>query len=318
MKVEVADTFPPELDAVADGSPRATFYHTNTWLVSLADAYPRLLRRCLIAHDGPSPIAFLPYFVTRRGPFASLWSLPFGTYGGPVGEGAASAELLRAFHRESERRLVVEAGIVDFHNALELSGSIAQTAVTHVVDISGGYDRVWRDRFDKARRRRARRAQDAGVVVRRAAGDEDVRRFFAVYRARLAGWDARSGHPDALFRALVARGGDRVRLYVAEHAGDVVGGHVNFYYRDAVIAWYGMASRHGDELQAGTLLYAEAMREACGEGFRTYNLGASLGKDSLIDYKRSLGGEERAYRLVCQRNAVGRVLASWRLRRSRS
>ena len=32
MRVEVVDTFPPELDAVADASPRATFYHTNAWL----------------------------------------------------------------------------------------------------------------------------------------------------------------------------------------------------------------------------------------------------------------------------------------------
>ena len=318
MKVEVADTFPPELDAIADGSARATFYHTTAWLESLSGAYPHLQRRCAIASEGAQPRAFLPYFVARRGPFASLWSLPFGTYGGPVGDEVGSAELVRAFLREIERRLVVEAGVVDFHHALAWSGAAVETATTHVVDISRGYDDVWRNRFDKSRRRRARRAQEAGVTVRRAVGDDDVRRFLAVYRARLAGWETKSGHPDTLFHGLVARGGARVRLYVAEHGGDVVGGHVNFYYKDAVIAWYGMASRHGDELQAGTLLYAEAMREACADGFRSYNLGASLGKESLIDYKQSLGGEARDYRIVCRRNAVGRALATWRRRRSRS
>ncbi|HEU4928977.1 MAG TPA: GNAT family N-acetyltransferase [Candidatus Krumholzibacteria bacterium] len=315
MKIEVADTFPPELDAVADGAPRATFYHTRAWLESLADAYPRLASRCLIAHDGAAPVAFLPYFVTRRGPFVSLWSLPFGTYGGPVGQIAAAGDLLRVFRSQSERRLVVEAGLVDFHNDIDPTGASVEHASTHVVDLSGGYDTVWRDRFDKSRRRRARRAQEAGVVVRRAAGDEDVRRFVEVYRTRLAGWDARSGHPDALFRALVARGGNRVRLSVAEHTGEVVGGHVNFYYKDAVIAWYGMASRRGDELQAGTLLYAEAMREACEEGFRTYNLGASLGKASLVEYKQSLGGVAHQYRIVRRRSFVGRALGLLRLRR---
>ena len=315
MKVEVADTFPPELDAVADASPRATFYHTHVWLTSLAEAYPRLLRRCLIAREGAKPVAYLPYFVARRGPFASLWSLPFGTYGGPVGNVAAAGDLLRAFRAQSERRLVVDAGLVDFHNDFDPIGSAVERATTHVVDIARGYESVWRDRFDKSRRRRARRAQEAGVTVRRASGDDDVRRFFDVYRTRLAGWDARSGHPDALFHALVARGGERVRLYVAEHAGEVVGGHVNFYYKDAVIAWYGMASRHGDDLQAGTLLYAEAMREACAEGFRTYNLGASLGKASLIEYKQSLGGEAREYRIVRRRSWVGRALALLRARR---
>ena len=318
MKVEVADTFPAELDAVALGSPRATFYHTHAWLASLGEAYPRLASRCLIAHDGSSPVAFLPYVVSRRGPFVSLWSLPFGTYGGPVGDEAASAELLRAFFRANEGRLVAEAGVVDFFNEIEVAGAVAEPAVTHVVDISGGFDTVWRDRFDKARRRRVRRAQEAGVAVRRAVGDEDVGRFMQVYRARLAGWEARSGHPDTLFRGLVARGGNRVRLYVAEHGGDVVGGHVNFYYKDAVIAWYGMASRQGDELQAGTLLYAEAMREACDEGFRSYNLGASLGKASLVEYKQSLGGQAHAYRIMRRRSLAGRALALVRERRSSS
>jgi CelD/BcsL family acetyltransferase involved in cellulose biosynthesis len=144
---------------------------------------------------------------------------------------------------------------------------------------------------------------------------DDVARFYAVYRSRLAAWEERAGHPEALFRGLVARGGNRVRLYLAEHQGDVVGGHFNFYYKDDVTAWYGMASRHGDELHAGTLLYATAMREACADNFATYNLGASLGKSSLEEYKRSLGGEPHTYSVVCTRRLVGRIAARLRGRR---
>ena len=158
----------------------------------------------------------------------------------------------------------------------------------------------------------ARRAEEAGVVVRRVAGDDDVRAFFDVYRSRLAGWESRGGHPEALFRSLWVRGGERVRMYVAVHQGNVVGGHVNFYYKEDVTAWYGMASQRGDELNAGTLLYATAMREACEAGFRSYNLGASLGKSSLVEYKRSLGGEPREYRIVRYRRLLGRAAAALR------
>jgi CelD/BcsL family acetyltransferase involved in cellulose biosynthesis len=314
MRVAVVDTFPPELDAIADASPRATFYHTNAWLSSLAHAYPRLRPRCLVAEGDAR--AFLPYFVARRGPFEALWSLPFGTYGGPVGDEAASRALIEAFRREGERRRVLEVGWVDFRNAFDPGGEV-EMGRTHVVDIAAGFDAVWRDRFDKPRRRRVRRAEEMGVVVRRAASEDDVTRFFDVYRARLAGWDERGGHPEALFRELVARGGERVRLYVAEHEGNVVGGHVNFYYKDDVTAWYGMASRAGDDLHAGTLLYATAMREACEAGFRSYNLGASLGKASLEEYKRSLGGEPYEYRIVRRRRFAGRLVAAWRGRRVR-
>ncbi len=315
MKVVLVDTFPPELDAVAESSPRATFYHTHAWLSSLADAYPRLTPRCLVTEGDAR--AFLPYFVAKRGPFEILWSLPFGTYGGPVGDDAASRALITEFRRQGARRGVLETGWVDFRNAFDADGEV-EDAFTHVVDIAGGFDAVWRERFDKPRRRRVRRAEEMGVVVRRAASDDDVTRFFDVYRARLAGWDERGGHPESLFRGLVARGGERVRMYVAEHEGRVVGGHVNFYYKEDVTAWYGMASREGDDLHAGTLLYATAMREACEAGFRSYNLGASLGKASLEEYKRSLGGEPYRYRIVRYRRLAGRAVAALRgWRRSR-
>lgn len=315
MRIAAVDTLPPELDAVADASPRATFYHTRAWLSSLSDAYPKLQVRCLVAEEGSRPVAYLPYVAVRRGPFESLWSLPFGTYGGPVGDDALLDELFAAYRRLALGRRVIELGLVDYHNLFQTDGGDVEAGLCHVVDLSAGFDAVWREKFDKPRRRRARRAEEAGVVVRRATDDEDVRRFLEVYRSRLAGWEARAGHPDALFRNLLARGGDRVRMYVAVHEGGIVGGHVNFYYKENVTAWYGMASKRGDELNAGTLLYATAMREACETGYRSYNLGASLGKPSLVEYKRSLGGTPYAYRIVRHRRWAGRVVAGLRNRR---
>jgi CelD/BcsL family acetyltransferase involved in cellulose biosynthesis len=132
--------------------------------------------------------------------------------------------------------------------------------------------------------------------------------FMQVYRERLQGWKSNGGHPETLFFALIEHGGDSVRLYVAEHEGVIVGGHLNFYYKDAVIAWYGMTSARAGDTQAGTLLYSVCMREACEAGFRTYNLGASLGKRSLIEYKESLGGAPHSYRML-RRRRLGRVAA---------
>lgn len=314
MRIVAVDTFPSELDAVADASPRSTFYHTSAWLLSLVDAYPKLCVHCLVAEDGSRPVAFLPYVVARRGPLQALWSLPFGTYGGPVGEEAVLGLLLAEFRRQGRARRVVELGWVDYHNRFDADGGAVETDTCHVVDLTGGFDAVWRERFDKPRRRRARRAEEAGVVVRRAAGDDDVRGFFDVYRSRLAGWESRGGHPEALFRSLLGRGGERVRMYVAVHQGNVVGGHVNFYYKEDVTAWYGMASERGDEFNAGTVLYATAMREACEAGYRSYNLGASLGKASLVEFKRSLGGVPHEYRTVRHHRFAGRVVLALRRR----
>jgi len=312
MRVEHLDGWSDDLDALAARAPRATFYHTGAWLCSFADAYPRTSLRVLAAYDGESPAAFLPFFESRRGPLRTLWSLPFGTYGGPVGDGRACAELWREYAALFSSPSVIDLGCIDLDATLPAGGWEAKELSTHVVDISRGFDHLWHKQFDKPRRRRVRRAEEAGVTVRRAGGDADMASFMAVYRGRLRDWKSSGGHPETLFHALARRGGSGVRLYVAEHEGDVVGGHLNFYYKDAVIAWYGMTSTAAGDTHAGTLLYSVCMREACDEGYRTYNLGASLGKRSLIEYKESLGGTPHRYAMLRRRRLGGRVAALMR------
>jgi CelD/BcsL family acetyltransferase involved in cellulose biosynthesis len=316
MHIERLDAWSGELDELAARASGATFYHTGAWLRALADAYPRMALRVLLAGQDGTHTAFLPYFETRRGPLRTLWSLPFGTYGGPVGDAGACAELWREFRSLYSAPGVIDVGCIDRDSLLEPGGWEATELSTHVVDISRGFDHLWHEQFDKPRRRRVRRAVEAGVTVRRGNGMDDMAAFMHVYRERLKNWESDGGHPEALFFALVERGGPQVRLYVAEHGGAIVGGHLNFYYRDAAIAWYGMTSAEASETQAGTLLYSVCMREACEEGFRTYNLGASLGKQSLIEYKESLGGTPHRYRMLRRRRLGG--VASLLRRASRS
>jgi CelD/BcsL family acetyltransferase involved in cellulose biosynthesis len=317
MHIERLHAWSGELDQLASGAPGSTFYHTGAWLRSLGEAYPRMALRVLVARQNGVHTGFLPYFESRRGPLRALWSLPFGTYGGPVGETQACAELWREYRSLFSSPGVIDVGCIDRDSALVADGWEATEHSTHVVDISRGFDHLWREQFDKPRRRRVRRAEEAGVTVRRGNGAGDMAAFMEVYRERLRDWKSGSGHPEALFFALMEHGGEQVRLYVAEHEGAVVGGHLNFYYKDAVIAWYGMTSTRAGDTQAGTLLYSVCMREACEAGFRTYNLGASLGKRSLIEYKESLGGTPHSYRMLRRRRLGGRVAALLR-RASRS
>jgi CelD/BcsL family acetyltransferase involved in cellulose biosynthesis len=246
-----------------------------------------------------------------------VWSLPFGTYGGPVGGDDARDLLLSEFGRRLREPGVIEVGWVDLYGEGSAAGWEAIECSTHVVDLSGGFEAVWRDRFDKSRRRRVRRAEEQGVTVRRAGGRDDVASFVTVYRSRLREWDAGAGHPDRLFQSLLERGGERVRLYLAIYRGAVVGGHLNFYYKGEVIAWYGMTAANALGTQAGTLLYATCMREACRDGFTTYNLGSSPLRRSLVEYKESLGGTVHRYRMLRRRRLLGRVVSLLR-GRSRS
>jgi CelD/BcsL family acetyltransferase involved in cellulose biosynthesis len=307
MTITTVDTFPSELDDLALASPQATFYHTGVWLESVAAAYPRLSLRCIVAREGAETLGYLPYFVSTRGPLRRIWSLPFGTYGGPVAREEAVARALLQHYERLRSAAVVEVGWVDFQNIVGARED-DRWYETHLVDLSAGFDDLWSTKFDKQRRKRARRAERLGVTVRRCDDVDGRRAYFNIFRARIEAFGRRNLYPESLHDELFARGGDAVRLYLARHEDTVVGGHLNFYHKDTVIAWNGIVAEEHEHLQAGTLLYAECMRDACREGLRTYNLGASLGKTSLIYFKESLGGVAHGYAVHASRSLLGRIV----------
>ncbi len=331
MRVEWVEGFCAEAFALAARAPEATFYHTHAWSAALVRAFARMRAGALLVRDGGDVVGAMPFVDVHVGPAVRRWSMPLGTYGGPLTEPGLDASareavrraLLDAFFR-SRRGRVIDVGFVDFPGIGDVPGTRAVTSTTHMVALDADFDVVVRERFASDRRKRMRNARRLGVTVRRARSAADVDAFYRVYLGRVRELGGTPPHPRVLFDALLELGADgAVRLHVAEHEGRIVGGHCNFHFADTVIAWYGMVDAVGRRVQAGTLLYAECLREACEEGYRWYNLGSSAGRESLERYKESLGGVRREYvaRLRRARWLVGArtlVHASrrWRGRRS--
>ena len=84
MRIETVTTYTHDMEQLAATCANATFYHSRAWVESLAETYPGMMFKCLMAREAGSPTGFLPYFVLRRGPLMTAWSMPFGAYGGPV------------------------------------------------------------------------------------------------------------------------------------------------------------------------------------------------------------------------------------------
>jgi CelD/BcsL family acetyltransferase involved in cellulose biosynthesis len=314
MKVTLHDHVPAECDPVSAADAETTFYHTRPWLESVDAIYDTMNLACLVAEDGGGVVGYLPFFFVHTGPFLRAWTLPFGTYGGPLSAGDAPARsaLLSRYAGLLSRPRVVEVGWIDYTDSAGRDGWTTRRSETHIVDLAGGFADVWENRLGRDRRKRARRAGRLGVVVERSSRIADLRAHYDVYVERMRGFGTSAVQPWELFERLFTSAGERVRLYVARHEGDVVGAHFNFCHRDTVIAWYGMATERGDELQAGTLLYVECMRDSCEDGFARYNLGGSLGKSSLAAFKESLGGQPHAYATRLRRSLLGRAGAAVR------
>jgi hypothetical protein len=309
MEIETVDRFSPELDEIALASPEATFYHGGLWIECLSRVFPSLRFRCIIAAEGGTILGYLPYFESRKGPLTALWSLPFGTYGGPVARGDSRTReaLAQAYARLRGEKGVHEIGLVDYSNGVSAAGFRLEEGSTHVIDLSPGFERLWEDVFEKSKRRQTRKAMKEGLAVSETRSERDVAAYYAIYEARVEEWGERFRYPRLLFGELVGRGGAKAKLFVARRGEDLLGGHLNFYFKNTVIAWNGVVRGTADGTQASTLLYAECIRDACEKGCREYNLGSSLGKRSLIDYKESLGGRARSYRTLRWRSPAGKL-----------
>lgn len=314
MKIETVEQFSPDLDEIAHGSPEATFYHTGAWLQSVARAFPALSFRCLLAVDNGRVAGYLPFFLAKKGPLTTAWSLPFGTYGGPVcrDEDEVRRALAAAYGALRARRGVHEVGLVDFSGRVSLDGFRAAEDTTHVMALSASFEEIWERQFEKSKRRQTRKAVKEGLSVAEGS-PSDVAAYYSIYRKRMDAWGERFRHPERLFAALLAEGGGKARLFIARRGDEVLGGHLNLYFKDTVIAWNGVVRDTADGTQASTLLYAECIKHACENGYRWYNLGGSLGKQSLIDYKQSIGGVPRHYRTIRWRSPVGD--AAFRIRK---
>lgn len=310
MKIATIDRFTPALDEIAGHSPNATFYHTRTWLQGLDAAFPGLEFRCLVAGGG-DPAGILPFFIGESTVGRTMWSLPFGTYGGAIagGDVAVADALVGAFAAAGDEAGVLETGIVDFDNRIESAAFRIEAAHTHILDLSPGFEAVW-ERFDRSKRRQNRKAKREGIVVAEAAGTADVSRYYRIYADRSDEWQQRIRYPESLFQYLLEGEGGHVKLFLATQDGNLLGGHLNFYFGDSVIAWNGVTLPGNSGHQASTALYTACIRHACEHGYTRYNLGASLGKSSLEAYKEAIGGVRYTYRVLRRRSLKGKVVAA--------
>ncbi|WP_347353206.1 peptidoglycan bridge formation glycyltransferase FemA/FemB family protein [Intrasporangium sp.] len=164
-------------------------------------------------------------------------------------------------------------------------------------DLLAGMNQLWR--------RNIKKTVKNGVTVR--VGDaSDVPAFHALYleTAERDGFTPRGvGYFAGMYAAMSAEDPDRIRVYLAEHEGDVLAATI--WVRVGEHAWYsyGASSATKREKQASTAIQWQMMRDALAAGASVYDLRGitnTLDEQSrqfgLIRFKVGTGGE--AVRLV--------------------
>lgn len=289
-------------DALVRSDPRGSFFQTTTWSHLLSRSDDRWAPLWIVARGkGASAIGGVPLMWRRKGPLRLAESMPYGTYGGfVIVDGApagTAAELAGACRRALSEASIASLSLVDVESRasglLDAGGAVTEEAL--IVPLEHGYEEA-RAGFKPSLRNKIRKAEKAGVTVRRAEGESDFETYHSMLAAMHNDWGTRLPFGAAFFHALSDAPRDFVQMWLAVHEGEIVAGDLNFSYGGTVMNWGNVSRPEARRLATNSLLHDHAIREAAASGARAYNLGSSAGLPGVAAFKQAFGAAKTQYR----------------------
>jgi Acetyltransferase (GNAT) domain len=301
--------------SLLEEDPQALAFQTPTWLDCIC-ATGEFEDASRLYETATGARMILP-MVRRRLPrvLATQASLPAAWgMGGLVARGCPGVDDLALVFRDLIQQPALRTSIRpnpllgEAWAAARPAGVTVTPRVAHVLDLQGGFDRVWSERFPQATRHKIRKAERSGLVVECDSSGRLVPVFYALWRRSvdrwahqqheprlLARWRARRRDPLPKFERIARRMGDACRVWVAWHAGSPAAAILVLISNNASYTRGAMDKALAGPTQANNLLHRLAIEDACRAGCRFYHMGETGSSTSLADFKRHLGARPYQY-----------------------
>lgn len=200
-------------------------------------------------------------------------------------------------------RIQVENMNVQAWNASKfLPNTIIKHDLKSVIDLSGGFERVWKELFTRKARNHVRRAERAGLVVESDSTGRLVSVYYKLYldwikrRAEDLGLPTsimlrRASHQEPLrkFQLVAQKFGSACNIWVARLDGQPIAAVILLIHNRHANYWRGYSNKDlAGPVPANNLLQKLAIAYACDAGCLDYNMGWSS-TPSLTEYKSSFG-----------------------------
>jgi Acetyltransferase (GNAT) domain len=242
-------------------------------------------------------------------------SLPLGWgIGGLVASGPLEAADVAAIFADLAGRAVLRTSLrpnplgAEVWAAARPPGVIAVPRLAHILDLDGGFERVWTKRFASETRTAVRKAERSGLVVACDTSGKLVPVFYDLFRlsidrwARqqheprpLARWRGRRRDPLCKFQLVAQALGAACRLWVAWRDGRPAAAILVLQGANASYTRGVMDKEVAGPSQANVLLHRLAIEEACRAGCRYYHMGESGPSASLAQFKSRFGATAYGY-----------------------
>jgi hypothetical protein len=304
-----------EWDAIFRSDPEALVSQTPEWTAALCrdGRFQDASRLYELPGDRLAILPMLRYrgLPRRWGVEASL--PPACGIGGLLATGGVRAEDVAAVFAELAARPALRTSLTP--NPLQTrEWAAARPArcavvprVAHALELGRPFDQVWSHSFTGTARTAVRKAERAGLTVRRDTSGELVDVFYGLFERSLrrwadqqheptwlADWRGRRRDPVQKLRAITALG-EMSRIWVAFQderpaaAILVLQGHNAHYTRGA------MDKELAGPTRANYLLHSLAIEEACAAGCRWYHMGETGESRSLAQFKTRFGARPLAH-----------------------
>ena len=263
----------------------------------LCEAYGHDCRFLGVEDESGTLLAGLPVVVLRSRLFGDkLVSMPYSEYGGIIstGEHAAEVELWNRATEIAHDRDVDYVLLRGVDTVPDASGiETEHQYVTFELPLTEGTDAVW-DGCETRFRNGVRKAEKNDITTRRVTSTAGLREYYDLFLATMRGHGT-PPHSFGFFQRMYDWLGtdDTVRLYLAEYDETVVNGALVFVFGDRAYYWSAVSEYEYRDLNGGSLLLWQAIKDAADDGCAVFDLGRTREGSGVYHYKKSLGGSKQ-------------------------
>lgn len=286
--IELLDAPGVEWDEFVHKAYDGTFCHLRDWQAVIGDV---LGHQCLhaVARAESGEIAGLLPLVRVRSLLLGdyLVSMPFLSYGGPIG-GPAAQTALSSWAARLARQSGVDLLELRTRHRIKSELRLSNRKITVLLQLPDRKDEL--DRIlPSSRRRQIRRALDEGMELR--FGSDQVGAFYEVFARNMR--DLGTPVLPHFFFEMVCRVlSQYVRLAVVYRRGVPVSAGLGFAWRDEFeLTWVSSLYEYRAKYP-NMLLYRSFMELAIDEGNSCFNFGRCTPGGSTHKFKRQWGGED--------------------------
>jgi len=277
----------PAWDAFVRESPSATFFHLSGWRRVIETAFGHRTFY-LVARRRGEICGVLPLTQVKSLLFGnSLISNAFCVQGGIIADDAATYSTLEAEAIRIATELKV--GCIEFRSQdcteprWQMRTGLYATFRRQIApDIEAGMKAI-----PRKQRAVVRKGIASGL---RAEIDENVERLHDIYAqsVRQLGTPVFSAR---YFQLLKDEFGQACEILTVVRESRPIASVLSFYFRDAVLPYYGGGLQEARVLGGNDFMYWELMRRACERGFRVFDFGRSKIGTGSYEFKRNWGFE---------------------------